>query len=74
MLYSHPDIYKEPRQHILNSICNHFTQGTFDGMQDLYEYRKDGSKITDPEGDDISLDTKYCFNHFTTKEEYARWH
>lgn len=74
MTYSHPDIYKEPRQHILDSICGYFQQGNFNGMEDIYEYKKGGSTIKDPEGDDIALDTKYCFNHFTTKEEYARWH
>lgn len=74
MTYSHPDIYKEPRQQLLNTLCGYFQQGNFNGMEDIYEYKKGGSTIKDPEGDDIALDTKYCFNHFTTKEEYARWH
>jgi hypothetical protein len=74
MTYSHPDIYKEPRGELLDRICRHFAQGSFNGMEDIYEYKKGGSTIEDPEGDAVALDTKYCFNHFTTKEEHARWH
>jgi len=70
----HPEYTHEPREKLLNQLCKHFQQGNFDGMTDMYEYKKGGSSIKDPAGDDVALDTKYCFDHFITKEEHARWH
>jgi hypothetical protein len=69
----HPDYIREPRADLLNDICKHFQQGNFDGMTDMYEYKKGGATITDPEGDEMPLDAKYVFSHFTTKEEFSRY-
>lgn len=73
LLYSHPDYTKEPRRDIMDDICRAFEQGKFDGMDDSYKHRKDNLTVEAPNGTKCDLDTKYCFNHFTTAEEFASW-
>lgn len=70
----HPEYTHEPRQELLKDICRHFQQGSFDGMTDMYEYRRNGSTVKDPAGDDVTLDSKYIFEHFITKAQHEKWH
>lgn len=60
---------KEPQQDIADKICWAFEAWTFNGMEDIYEYDNDSLTIQDPNGNMVSLDTKYCFNAFRAPEE-----
>lgn len=64
---------KEPKWELLDSICRKFQQWSFNGMEDIYEYRNDSLTVVTPNWEYCSLDTKYCFNKFTTLEEQARY-
>lgn len=70
----HPDYTDEPRGKLLHAIVGHFESGNFNGSEDIYEYRQSGATVLDPAGDAIYFTTKYGFEHFTTKEEWDRWH
>lgn len=59
----------EPEQDLADKICWAFQGGKFNGYEDIYEYRQDNMQVEAPNGEMVSLDTKYCFNAFRTPEE-----
>ena len=71
---AHPEYTYQPRADLINMICKSFQGGTFDGMTDSYDYRNDTLKVEAPNGEMLSIDTKYCFSHFVNAEEYNKWH
>lgn len=66
---TYPDLTPEPREKLLHLIVNSFKQGSFNGMEDIYEYSKDNMTVEWPNGDRVDLDTKYPFYYFLTPEE-----
>lgn len=60
---------KEPKQQLIDTICGSFKQGSFNGMEDIYEYDRDSMTVEAPNGEMVSLDTKYCFNAFRAPDE-----
>ena len=66
------DTIEEPREKLAKNLDWAFRGGTFDGMTDMYEY-SGGYKLKDPDGNDLEVDAKYVFVHFTTREEYKKW-
>jgi hypothetical protein len=60
---------KEPKKELIDTICNSFKSGSFNSMEDIYEYSNDGIMVEAPNWEMVSLDTKYCFNAFRTPEE-----
>lgn len=61
---TYPDWTNEPREKLLHLIVNSFKQGSFNGMEDIYEYHDCNIKVEAPDGKMIDLDTKYCFDRF----------
>ena len=55
---------KEPKQELIDMICGSFKSGSFNSMEDIYEYWKDSMTVEGPNWEHCSLDTKYCFNRF----------
>lgn len=66
---TYQDWTSEPREKLLHLIINSFKQGSFNGMEDIYEYSKDNMTVEWPNGDKVDLDTKYPFYYFLTPEE-----
>jgi len=42
---TYPDWTNEPREELLHLIVNSFKQGSFNGMEDIYEYNKDNMTV-----------------------------
>lgn len=61
---NHPDYHREPREALAYRIEKSFESGSFDGMQDLYEYRTDRLQVTAPDGTLSDLSAKYVFFRF----------